>query len=282
MNTLRSKYLQEMQIRNYSPRTIRTYVSCLKSLSLFYGQPPDTISIDQIKEYLHHLIVNNHASTSLINQTISAVKVLHQGVLDLEWNSLKLKRPRREKRLPIVLSRNEINNLLTVTTNLKHKAILTIAYSAGLRMSELLNLKIQDIDSNRMQIRVCLGKGKKDRYTILSKTTLDLLRKYYKSYRPKDWLFEGFSHNEYKQYSSTSVQKILKKACKKAKITKHIYLHCLRHSFATHLLEQGVSIQIIQQILGHSNARTTCIYLHVQQYSLANIQSPLDYKGGLV
>lgn len=282
MNSLRTRYLQEMQRRNYSPRTIKTYVSCLKSLSIYYNQSPDTISINQVKEYLHHIIVKNQASTSLVNQTISAVKILHQGVLGLEWNTIKLIRPRREKRLPIILSRQEISQILEVTTNIKHKSILTLAYSSGLRMSELLNLKIQDIDSNRMQIRVCLGKGKKDRHTVLSKTTLDLLRKYYKLYRPKHWLFEGFSPNKYKQYSSTSVQKILKKACKKAGITKHIYLHCLRHSFATHLLEQGVSIQIIQHLLGHSNPKTTCIYLHVQQYSLDKIQSPLDYKGGLV
>lgn len=279
MNSLRTRYLQEMQRRNYSPRTIETYVSCLKRLSIYYNQSPDTISINQVKEYLHHIIVKDQVSTSLINQTISAVKVLHQGVLGLEWNPIKLIRPRGEKRLPIVLSRQEIQNMLEVTTNLKHKSILTLAYSSGLRMSELLNLEIKDIDSGRMQIRVCLGKGKKDRYTLLSQTTLDLLRVYYKKYQPKHWLFEGLDD---KRYSSTSVQRILKKACFKAGITKHVYLHCLRHSFATHLLEQGVNIQIIQRLLGHSSPRTTCMYLHVQQYSLDNIQSPLDYKGGLV
>ena len=142
MNSLRTRYLQEMQRRNYSPRTIETYVSCLKRLSIYYNQSPDTISINQVKEYLHHIIVKDQVSTSLINQTISAVKVLHQGVLGLEWNPIKLIRPRGEKRLPIVLSRQEIQNMLEVTTNLKHKSILTLAYSSGLRMSELLNLEI--------------------------------------------------------------------------------------------------------------------------------------------
>lgn len=279
MNSLRTRYLQEMQRRNYSPRTIKTYVSCLKRLSVYYNQSPDTISIQEVKDYLHHIIVKQQASNSLINQTISAVKILHQGVLGLEWNPIKLIRPRREKRLPTILSRQEIDKIIAVTINLKHKSILTLAYSSGLRMSELLNLEIKDIDSERMQIRVCSGKGKKDRFTILSKTTLSLLRDYYYFYQPKHWLFEGLND---KQYSPTSVQKILKKACLKAGITKHVYLHCLRHSFATHLLEQGVNIQIIQRLLGHSNPRTTCMYLHVQQYSLDNIQSPLDYKGGLV
>ena len=279
MNSLRTRYLQEMQRRNYSPRTIKTYVSCLKRLSIYYNQSPDTITIKQVKEYLHHIIVKDQVSTSLVNQTISAVKVLRQGVLELEWNYIKLIRPRRETRLPIILSRQEVDQILEVTINLKHKSILTLAYSSGLRMSELLNLEIKDIDSGRMQIRVCSGKGKKDRYTLLSQTTLDLLRIYYKEYQPKHWLFEGLKD---KRYSSTSVQKILKKACNKADISKHVYLHCLRHSFATHLLEQGVNIQIIQRLLGHSNPRTTCMYLHVQQYSLDNIQSPLDYNGGLV
>jgi site-specific recombinase XerD len=279
MSKLRKKYLQEMQRRNYSPRTIKTYESCLVSLSAYYNQSPDKISIEQIKKYLYYRITETKSSAVLVNQTISAVKILHQGVLGLAWEPVKLIRPRREKRLPIVLSRQEIKQILLVTENIKHKAILTLAYSSGLRMSELLNLRIEDVHSNRMQIKVCLGKGNKDRCTILSEITLELLRYYYKLYRPKYWLFEGTMN---KKYSSSSVRKIFKKACKKAEINKHICFHSLRHSFATHLLEQGVSIQIIQRLLGHSTPKTTCIYLHIQQYSLDKIKSPIDYEGGLV
>lgn len=202
---------------------------------------------------------------------------MHVGVLQLEWKPLKLIRPRREKRLPVILSRDEIRQLLSVTVNLKHKAILTLAYSAGLRRSEVLDLRIQDIDSARMQVLVRSGKGKKDRYTILSKSALKVLRDYYNAYRPGYWLFEGFSR---KRYSGTSLANILKKAGTKAGIKKHIYFHCLRHSFATHLLEQDVSIQIIQRLLGHSNASTTCVYLHVQQYSIDKIKSPMDFERG--
>ena len=150
-----------------------------------------------------------------------------------------------------------------------------LAYSSGLRIGEIINLKLQDIDSNRMQVRISRGKGKKDRYTILSGSTLALLRRYYSYYRPRYWLFEG---PMFKQYSTSSIQKIFKRSCKKIKLNKAVYFHCLRHSFATHLLEQGVNIQILQHLLGHSNPKTTCVYLHVQQYSLDKVTSPLDYQ----
>lgn len=278
MKTLREQYLQEMQIRNYSQSTIRSYISSLSNLSKHFNQSLDTITISQVKDYLQYIIVNNQASVSVVNQTISAYKILNQGVLGLEWSPLKLIRPRNEKRVPIILSRAEISSILENTTNLKHKSILSLLYSSGLRIGELQNLKITDIDSDRMQLLIRKGKGNKDRFAILSKTSLHLLRKYYKVYKPNVLLFEG--QNKNKNYSQTSIRKTLQKACKLSGITKKVYPHCLRHSFATHLLEQGVNIQIIQQLLGHSHVKTTNFYLHVQKYSLDKVQSPLDYEGG--
>ena len=264
-------------MRNFSPRTVETYLSCLTSLSRYYNQSPDKISIEQVKAYLHYCITQRKASVSLINQTISAVKILRVGVLQLEWEPLKLIRPRREKKLPVILSPQETKSIIEVTKNIKHKAILMMGYSSGLRISEVINLRITDIDSKRMQVRIYLGKGKKDRYTLLSPTALDLLRIYYKTNLPNFWLFEGW---ERKQYSGTSIRKILSRSCKKAGIEKRVTYHSLRHCFATHLLEQGVSLQIIQKLLGHSSIKTTSVYLHVQQYSIDKVKSPIDYEGG--
>lgn len=275
MSKLRNQLLQEMQFRNYSPRTIESYLSCLSKLSRHYGQCPSKISIDQVKSYLHYYVTSKQASVSFVNQTISVVKLLYVSILKRDWDPMTIARPRREKRLPVVLSKEEINRVLEATINLKHRCILMLAYSSGLRIGEIINLKVHDIDSSRMQVRVCRGKGKKDRYTILSGSTLALLRRYYTYYRPRYWLIEGPT---FKQYSTTSIQKIFKKSCEKINLNKDVYFHCLRHSFATHLLEQGVSIQILQHLLGHSNPRTTCVYLHVQQYSLDKVTSPLDYQ----
>lgn len=275
MKTLQERMLHEMQRRNYSTRTIGSYQSCLKSLSSYYSCPLDEISIDQIKSYLHFYIVERNCSISFINQTISAVKILHHDVLKIGWDTLDIKRPKRPKRLPIVLSKQEALSIVNALDNIKHKAILMVGYSAGLRIGEVINLKAQHIDSKRMQIRIVGGKGKKDRNTILSKTTLAVLRQYYRTYQPKKWLFEGLGATHC-QYSTTSISSILHKACFKAGIKKKITFHTLRHSFATHLLEQGTSIYVIQRLLGHSHISTSSMYVHVQQHSLDQVTSPID------
>ena len=275
MKTIRERLLQEMQFRNYSPRTVATYLSCLTGLSKRYNESLDKIDLERVKAFLHHSVLNG-CSVSFVNQTIGAVKVLHEGVLKRRWEPLSIKRPRREKKLPIILSQQEVKSIVTILPNLKHRSILTLGYSAGLRISEVINLKVNHIDSSRMQIRVVGAKGKKDRYTVLSISTLDLLRNYYKMYQPKDWLFSGMKPTS--QYSVSSIRKILKRACEKTRINKKISYHTLRHCFATHLLEQGTSIQIIQQLLGHANIRTTSIYLHVQQYKLDQVISPMDIE----
>lgn len=275
MKKLREKMLQEMQLRNYSPRTIEVYVGCISSLSKYYNQSPDKISLDQVKSYLHYFITAKQYSVSFVNQTISAVKILHQDVLNKQWDTLSIKRPKREKRLPVILSKQEAKSIVSAPVNLKHQVILTLGYSAGLRISEVVNLKVEHIDSERMQIRVVGAKGKKDRNTILSKAALELLRFYYKLYRPKLWLFEGAGPG-INQYSVSSIRKVLERARIKAEVNKAVTYHTLRHCFATHLLEQGTSLQIIQYLLGHNHIRTTSIYLHVQHYSLDQLVSPID------
>ena len=183
-------------------------------------------------------------------------------------------RPNKEKTLPSVLSTQEVIDILKQTENIKHKAILMTIYSAGLRISESINLKFKDIDSDRMQIRVEQGKGKVDRYSLLSVRTLMILREYYKQYRPTVWLFEGVKKGE--QYSTRSIQQIFQDAVHKAGITKDVSVHTLRHSFATHLLENGTDLRYIQSLLGHANSKTTEIYTHITTKGFDQIKSPLD------
>jgi integrase/recombinase XerD len=184
-----------------------------------------------------------------------------------------IQRPKKEKILPNVLSENEVQLILNHTDNLKHKAILSLIYSAGLRRGELINMKINDIDSKRMYVIIRQGKGRKDRYSILSEKVLELLRRYFKEYQPKEWLFEGQFGG---QYGASSIQHILKDAVALSKIRKKVTVHTLRHSFATHLLERGTDIRYIQELLGHQSSKTTEIYTHITQRGLGKIKSPLD------
>lgn len=274
MTTLREKMIQQMMLKGYSQRTIRTYVSLLSGLSKHFNCSPDLISIDQIREYLQENIIVKKRSKSWVNQLISAIKFLHCEILHLSWSNLDIPRPMRDKKLPVVLSRSEVGKILSAHKNLKHKAILLTTYSAGLRLSEVCHLKPGDIDSSRMLIRVNHSKGNKDRYSLLSPLTLNLLRAYYKKYRPTTWLFEGMLQG--KPVSVSTVTKVFKNALTKAQVNRQVGIHCLRHSFATHLLEQGVALPVIQQILGHKSLKTTSGYLHVQQYSIQGVKSPAD------
>ncbi|MEA3287603.1 MAG: site-specific integrase [Candidatus Marinimicrobia bacterium] len=273
--TLREKMFREMQIRNYSPRTIRNYLSSISRISQHYNITPDKLTREQIKSYLQARINAGSFSASSVNQLISALKILFVDVLHLKWDIISVKRARREKRIPVVFSREEMERLISVTKNLKHKAILCVTYSAGLRKFELLNLRIGDIDSDRMQIHIRSGKGKKARYSLLGERTLDILREYYHKYKPHDYLFPGQIHS--KPLSERTVEVVFKQAMKGAKITKPAYFHCLRHSFATHLLEQGANLKVIQQLMGHKALKTTSIYLHVTNSETRKVKSPIDY-----
>jgi site-specific recombinase XerD len=263
-----------MQTRNYSPRTIHSYVACLSSLSKYFNCSPDLLSIEQLKEFLNYCITEKKSSVALINQIISAFKILQQDVLGRQWEPFRIKRPRRDKKLPVILSKQEVKKLIDSTLNLKHRTILALGYSAGLRRNEVLSLLPSHIDAERMQIRVESGKGNKTRYTILSTEILCLLRQYYKFYRPQHYLFEGQIPGT--PYSERSIEQLFRKSMAKAKITKTASFHSLRHCFATHLLEQGTNLRIIQDLLGHNSLKTTSIYLHVCKLDPVNIASPFD------
>ncbi|MBP7564019.1 MAG: tyrosine-type recombinase/integrase [Candidatus Cloacimonetes bacterium] len=264
-----------MELRNYSPRTVHSYSDLLLKLENDLNLPLDEVTIQHLKDYLHNRVTNDKVSISLINQTISAFKILQVDVLGREWEPFKIRRPRREKKLPVVLSLSEVEKLIAYTSNIKHRALLALTYSAGLRRQEAQRIKPADIDSARMQVRVVQGKGKKDRNSILSPKALDLLRTYYKIQRPKTYLFEAQGKKGV-CLSDQTLNEIVKKSALKAGIRKKVSFHTLRHCFATHLLEKGVNIRVIQEFMGHVSIRTTSVYLHLVNIQLSSIVSPLD------
>jgi len=268
--------IQQMQLKGYSERTISTYILCISLLARYYNLSPDLITTDQIRDFIQHCLVERKLSKAWLNQTISALKILYVEVLKREWSRLDIPRPRREKRLPVVLSKDEVKLVLNALRNIKHRSFLMVTYSAGLRVSETRHIRISNIDSSRMLIRIEQSKGNKDRYSVLSPVTLEMLRAYWKIYKPKYWLFEN---KEGKPVPETTAQKIFRNALEKSGVKKKVGIHSLRHSFATHMLEQGVSLPIIQQLLGHKSLKTTSGYLHVQQYSIDAVRSPLDTLG---
>ena len=227
----------------------------------------------EINNYILNLVELKNISMSQQNQRINAIKFYYEKVLGREKEYYELYRPNKEHKLPKVLSKNEVKNILNSCNNIKHKCILMLIYSAGLRRSELLNLEVSDIDSGRMVITIRGAKGKKDRISLLSENILELLREYYIKYKPKKYLFEGQSGGK---YSPTSVANILRKSAIKSGIKKNVTPHMLRHSFATHLLEQGTDLRYIQELLGHNSSKTTEIYTHISKNAIDRIRNPID------
>lgn len=273
MTPLRQQLIQQMQMKGYCDKTIKSYVGIISQTALYYRTPADQLTVDQIRDFILKRITVDKLSKPWMNMAISAFKLLFCDVLRREWNRLDLPRPRRSQKVAVILSRDEVRKIIDSKTNLKHRAILMLVYSAGLRRNEVRSLKISDIDSSRMLIHLHTTKGNKERYTILSPVMLDTLRQYYRRYRPKDWLFEGVTRTA---ISDSTVEAIFKQALKKSEVPKVVGIHSLRHAFATHMLEQGVSLPIIQQMMGHKSLKTTSVYLHVQQHSIQAVQSPLD------
>lgn len=268
------EFVLKLKELRYSEHTISVYQNTFTEFINYYSYCDiDSITESMIIDYLRYLVIDRKISSSYQNQAINAIKFYFERVLGEERKVYLIERPREEKTLPVVLNETEISDLLKVTENIKHKAILMTCYSAGLRLSELTNLKLKDIDSKRMQIRVSQAKGKKDRYSILSPKLLDLLRVYFTTYKPKIWLFEGQTDA---QYSTRSIQMIMREATLKAGIKKKISVHTLRHSFATHLLENGTDLRYIQSLLGHESSKTTEIYTHITTKGFDQIKSPLD------
>ena len=260
--------------KRYSVNTHKIYCHYFKDFQTYFRNDKlEDISTKRINNYILELIQTKNISVSQQNQRINAIKFYYEKVLGREKQYYELHRPKKEHKLPKVLSKNEVKRIFDVINNLKHKCILMLIYSAGLRRSELLNLTPENIDSERMLIHINGAKGKKDRISLLSDNLLQLLRQYYKEYRPNKYLFEGQSGGK---YSASSVASILKKAAGKAKLRKVVTPHMLRHSFATHLLEQGTDLRYIQELLGHGSSKTTEIYTHVSKKAIDNIRNPID------
>ena len=268
------EYLQKLELRKYALNTARTYIGLFEGFMNYY-QDRELIGLDEndIRLYLQHL-VQQQKSDSYLNQVVNAIKFYYEVVLEMPNRFYRIERPRKKERLPEVLGKEEVVAIIRHTNNLKHQCIVSLLYSAGLRRGELLNLKPTMIDSKRMVIRIEGGKGKKDRYTLLSESLLIDLRQYYQVWKPKEYLFEGQYGG---RYSGRSVGQLLARAAQQAGIKKRVTPHMLRHSFATHLLESGTDLRYIQSLLGHSSSKTTEIYTHVAVNSFKNIKNPLDW-----
>jgi integrase/recombinase XerD len=267
-----------MTSKRYSPQTIESYTGVLKSFFHFHHtRPVSAINADDVTEYNNKYILKNHYSSSYQNQLVNALKLYYQVAEHTAMEIELLHRPRKERKLPNVLSMDEVRSLLSAPGNIKHRAMLSLIYSCGLRRGELLALKIADVDSARHLLHIHEGKGKKDRAIPLSGKILHLLREYYKSCHPVQWLFEGAKKGE--PYSEKSLESVLKQAVQRAGIKKPVSLHWLRHSYATHLLESGTDLRYIQVLLGHNSSKTTEIYTHVSTLHLQQIRSPFDSLG---
>ena len=270
-----TRFESYLHSKRYGESTVKTYTDALRTFFRFFSEKETTtITNEDIIQFNNEYILAKNLSASYQNQVVNALKLFVQTIDNHRLDPALIHRPRREHTLPYVLSKEEVKLILTVQINIKHRTMLSVIYACGLRRSELLNMKPSHILSDRKLIHIKQSKGKKDRIVPLSDKILELLRAYYKLYRPTIWLFEGQKIGE--QYSEKSLQNVFKQALAKAKINKPATLHWLRHSFATHLLESGTDLRFIQELLGHSSSRTTEIYTHVSTKRIGNIRSPFD------
>ncbi len=269
------KFKQYLRSKRYSESTLNTYSEALKSFLVFFREKPTAeITNEDVIIYNNEHILKNNLSASFQNQTVNAIKLFFKIIHDSKIEIDKIHRPKRAKVLPNVLSKEEVKLILNAHSNIKHKMMLSLIYSCGLRCGELLALKPVHIDSIRNIVLLKNAKGKKDRIVPLSPKILEMLREYYKVHKPTNYLFEG--QNVGLQYDARSLQLILKQALQKSGITKPATLHWLRHSYATHLLESGTDLRYIQELLGHNSSKTTEIYTHVSTKSIQQIKSPFD------
>jgi integrase/recombinase XerD len=269
------KFKKWLLYKRYSPNTIRTYTDAIKTFLIFFKRKGIvTIGNDEIIMFVNDYLLRNNYSFSYQNQIINAIKIYYKEIEKSEIEISKIERPRNQRKLPNVLSIEEVERILKVCRNLKHKVAPSVIYACGLRRSELLNLKPSDIDSKRNILTIRNAKGYKDRVVPISDKLIEILRKYYIEYRPKVWLFEGM--NAGTKYSAESLQQVFKGCVKKSGLSKPATLHWLRHSYATHLLENGTDLRYIQELLGHKSSRTTEIYTHVSNKELSKIRTPFE------
>jgi len=274
MSELRQRMIDQMTLRGFSRRTHEAYLWAVTGLARYYKQSPDQLNTEQVRQYLLYLERERHPAWNTLNIAVSGLRFFYFDTL--KWEPVKLEIPPRTtpKRLPEVLSREEVDRLISSILNLKHQTLLMTIYAAGLRVGEAVSLRVREIDSARMTIRVVRGKGRKDRYTILSPRLLAGLRQYWKQYRPKEYLFEGIDPQHH--IHESVAQKVYNRAKQQAGIHKGIGVHTLRHCFATHLLEAGVDLRTIQTLLGHNSISTTMLYLQVRQHHIQSHPEKFD------
>jgi integrase/recombinase XerD len=273
MKPLRQQFINKLKIEGLADRTIDNYVEIVHRLTLHYRCNPLDVTKEQIEAYRLFLLQEKKLAPSTVNLNINALKVFFMHMKPGSAIISCLRPMKQPAFLPVVLSMSEVEKLIAAAKNIKHKVILILLYSCGLRLSECIAIKPVHIESGRMKVRVEQGKGSKDRYTILPQRTLAILREYFREFKPKEWLIEG---KDGKQYGKRSIGTVVSNAARKAGLGKTVTPHTLRHSFATHLMEAGTALPIIQKLLGHANLKTTMRYLHVSEVAIDNIRSPFD------
>lgn len=264
----------DMELRGFSPKTVSAYTKSVQTIALSFKLDPEQLNTEHIRSFLHNAIAVRHLSRSYVNNAYSAARFYLETTRNLYWDIKHIPRVKKSSKLPITLSTKQVQQMFDSITNIRHLAMLMCCYSSGLRVSEVLNLKISDINSDSMYIRIRDGKGNKERFTLLSSRHLAVLRQYYRIYKPTEWLF--FNSKTKGQLSTRSLQLVMKEYVDKANLPVGTTLHTLRHSFATHLVLKGVSIAVIQKLLGHSNISTTAQYLHLSNVETLSVTSPLD------
>jgi len=269
MTHLRQRMIEDMQLRGYSPKTQEAYLRAVRQLAEYFGKSPAALTEEDLRDYFIYLKTEKRASRSTCTQALCGIKFLFQHTLGKDWKTFELVRPPKEKKLPVVLSQEEVREVLSCLKCFRHYVCLCTIYSCGLRLQEGVQLQVGDLDSDRMQVHVRKGKGGKDRYVPLPGRTLALLREYWQTHRHPRWLFPARTargvplSKASKHISASSVQKALRAACLSSGLQKHVTVHTLRHSYATHLLEAGVNLRRIQAYLGHASLKSTSIYTHL-------------------
>jgi integrase/recombinase XerD len=277
MTPLRQRFIEDMQLRGLAPTTQRSYIHYVAEFAKFYNRSPEELDLEAIRQYEIHLLNERKLSPQSVNTFISAVQFLYTVTLEMPWGKQCFPRVRVAETLPVVLAPEEVDCFFDHVTGLKYRAALMLCYGAGLRIAEAAAVRINDIDSQRMLIRVVQGKGKKDRYVMLSPRLLAVLRCYWHLRRPRVWLFPSWRESKHITVGSLSLA--CRDAAKQCGLSKRITAHTLRHSFATHLLENGTDTRVIQTLLGHSRIDTTARYTRVAAHVIAGTPSPLDSLG---
>ena len=277
MTHLRKMMLEELERRNFAETTKQCYIQAVEEFARYFNRPPDQLSPEHIREFQAHLFTKRRLAPNTVNQRLAALRFFFIKTLNRPWNAAETPYPKKVIRLPVVLSQEEVARLIDSAVIPFHRVILMTLYATGVRRAELVHLKITDIDSERMVVRIRGGKGRKDRETMLSPVLLEALREHWRQHKPKEWLFPGRKdHKADHPINSKVVWFACHEAAKRAGLEKKVYPHILRHCFATHLLEAGTDLRRIQMLLGHSDLEETTIYLHVSRLHLTTTASPLD------